>query len=295
MKIKAILKNQSPSFSFEFFPPKDDAGFQSLFETIQRLSTCNPAYVSVTYGAGGSTRSKTIDLVGRIKHEIKLESMAHLTCVGSDAAEIHDILNSLKERGIENILALRGDPPKGQDKFERPANGFGYADELVAFIRKNHDFCVGVAGYPEGHVECPDKVKDLENLVRKVDAGADFIVTQLFFDNRFLFDFVDQLQAKGVHVPVIAGIMPIQNFKQIMRFTQMCGSSIPKGLMAKLKAVEDDPEAVKKLGIEHATEQCEELISHGIPGIHFYTLNKSSATLDILQTLNQSSEKQRGQ
>ena len=291
MKIKAILENVRPSFSFEFFPPKDSDGFEKLFTTIGQLKSCQPTYVSVTFGAGGSTRAQTIDLVGRIKNEIGLESMAHLTCVGSSQEELRSILDTLQAKGIQNILALRGDPPQGQDKFEKPENGFEYANELVAFIRKNYDFCIGVAGYPEGHVECPDKKKDLENLKRKVDAGADFIVTQLFFDNRVYFDFVERARAIGIKIPIIPGIMPILNVKQTQRFTKMCGSSIPEALMKRLEASQDEPETVRKIGIEHATLQCEQLLQEEAPGIHFYTLNRSNATLKILQSLQNLSDK----
>ncbi|MCH6578969.1 MAG: methylenetetrahydrofolate reductase [NAD(P)H] [Nitrospinae bacterium] len=285
MKIKAILEKVRPSFSFEFFPPKDTEGFDKLFTTITQLKPCQPTYVSVTFGAGGSTRTKTIDLVGRIKSEIGLESMAHLTCVGSDRKYIAAILDTLQAQGIQNILALRGDPPQGQEEFEKPENGFAYANELVAFIRANYDFCIGVAGHPEGHMECPDKKADLDHLKRKVDAGADFIVTQLFFDNRFYFDFIGRAQNLGIQVPIIPGIMPILNVKQIQRFTKMCGSTIPASLMERLEAVQDDPETVRQLGIDHATEQCEHLLQEGAPGIHFYTLNRSNATLKILESL----------
>ncbi len=285
MKIKAILEKVRPSFSFEFFPPKDNEGFNKLFTTITQLKPCQPTYVSVTFGAGGSTRTKTIDLVGRIKNEIGLESMAHLTCVGSDKEYIAAILDTLQAQGIQNVLALRGDPPQGQEKFEKPENGFAYANELVAFIRANYDFCIGVAGYPEGHIECPDKKADLDHLKRKVDAGADFIVTQLFFDNRYYFDFIDRAQNLGIHIPIIPGIMPILNVKQVQRFTKMCGSTIPALLMERLEAVQDDPEMVRQLGIDHAAEQCEHLLQEGAPGIHFYTLNRSNATLKILESL----------
>ncbi|MDH5761798.1 MAG: methylenetetrahydrofolate reductase [NAD(P)H] [Nitrospinota bacterium] len=285
MKIKDILDKVNPSFSFEFFPPKDSEGFEQLYTTITQLKTCNPTYVSVTYGAGGSTRSKTIDLVGRIKNEIGLESMAHLTCVGSSQEEIRSVLDTLQEIGIQNILALRGDPPQGQEKFIRPENGFAYANELVGFIRENYDFCIGVAGYPEGHVECSDKNVDLDNLKRKVDAGADFIVTQLFFDNRFYFDFIERAQAIGIKIPIIPGIMPILNVRQTQRFTKMCGSTIPETLMKELELAQDTPEKVRQIGIEYATRQCEILLQEGAPGIHFYTLNRSNATLNILETL----------
>jgi methylenetetrahydrofolate reductase (NADPH) len=291
MKIKEILEKIRPSFSFEFFPPKDNDGFEHLFATIGQLESCQPAYVSVTFGAGGSTRAQTIDLVGRIKNEIGLESMAHLTCVGSSQEELRSILDTLQEKGIQNILALRGDPPQGQERFQKPENGFAYANELVAFIRKHYDFCIGVAGYPEGHVECPDKKIDLENLKRKVDAGADFIVTQLFFDNRFYFDFVERARGMGITIPIIPGIMPILNVKQTQRFTKMCGSTIPDTLMKRLESSQDEPETVRKIGIEHATLQCERLLQEEAPGIHFYTLNRSNATLKILESLRKLSDR----
>jgi methylenetetrahydrofolate reductase (NADPH) len=285
MKINQILNQGQETFSFEFFPPKTDEGFSQLYQTIENLKSWNPGYVSVTYGAGGSTRSKTIDLVGRIKGQIGLEGMAHLTCVGHTADEIRGILDTLKEKGIENILALRGDPPQGEEKFVKTENGFEYGNELVAFIRKNYSFCLGVAGYPEGHVECSDKAHDLDNLKRKVDAGADFIVTQLFFDNRVFFEFMEKARAAGIQIPIIPGIMPIINAKQTKRFTKMCGASIPSGLLAQLEKNQEDSLAIGKIGVEHATRQCDELLKMGVPGIHFYTLNKSKATLNILENL----------
>jgi len=291
MKIKAILEKVSPSFSFEFFPPKNSEGFEQLFTTIGQLKSCQPSYVSVTFGAGGSTRSKTIDLVGRIKNEIGLESMAHLTCVGSSKEELRSILDTLQENGIHNILVLRGDPPQGQEKFVKAENGFAYANELVEFIRKHYDFCIGVAGYPEGHVECSDKTADLENLKKKVDAGADFIVTQLFFDNGFYYDFVERARNIGIKIPIIPGIMPVLNVKQTQRFTKMCGSTIPDSLMKQLETFQDEPETVRKIGIEHATVQCELLLQEEAPGIHFYTLNRSNATLKILESLRKLSDK----
>jgi len=285
MKISQILNQGRQIFSFEFFPPKSDEGFDQLVQTIENLKSWNPGYVSVTYGAGGSTRSKTLDLVGRIKHQIGLEGMAHLTCVGHTGDDIRGILNSLEKEGIDNVMALRGDPPKGEEKFVKTAKGFGYGNELVAFIRKNYSFCLGVAGYPEGHVECPDKTADLENLKRKVDAGADFIVSQLFFDNRFFIEFLERAQAIGIKIPIIPGIMPIINAKQTKRFTKMCGASIPSDLFARLEENQEDSLAIGKIGVEHATRQCEELLKMGVPGIHFYTLNRSKATLSILENL----------
>lgn len=290
MKISQILDQGRQTFSFEFFPPKSDEGFDQLYQTIENLKSWNPGYVSVTYGAGGSTRSKTIELVGRIKQKIGLEGMAHLTCVGHTADEIRGVLDLLKEKGVDNVLALRGDPPQGAEKFVKTANGFEYGNELVAFIRKNYSFCLGVAGYPEGHAECPDKNVDLENLKRKVDAGADFIVTQLFFDNRFFIEFLERTRAIGIQVPIIPGIMPIINAKQTKRFTKMCGASIPADLLARLEEYQEDNLAIGKIGVEHATRQCEELLKIGVPGIHFYTLNRSKATLNILENLKNGAE-----
>lgn len=285
MKISEILQKIPNSFSFEFFPPKTPDGFNQLFQTIENLKKWKPSYVSVTFGAGGSTRTKTISLVGRIKHEIGIESMAHLTCVGSGSDEIRTFLEELQSNKIENVLALRGDPPEGQDTFIKAEGGFQYANELVAYIKKKFNFCVGVAGYPEGHIECPEKSRDLENLKRKVDAGADFIITQLFFDNNAYFEFMDRVLALGITVPVIPGIMPVVNFNQVKRFTKMCGASIPDGLMKRLEDAQDDMFKVAEVGLDHANSQCEQLLNNGAPGIHFYTLNKSITTIRILEHL----------
>ncbi|MZG31240.1 MAG: methylenetetrahydrofolate reductase [NAD(P)H] [Nitrospinae bacterium] len=287
MKISEKLRLSAPIFSFEFFPPKDSEGFASLFETIARLKVSDPGFVSVTYGAGGSTRSKTVDLVGNIKNFIGLESMAHLTCVGHDQQEIRSVLESLQSRNIDNILALRGDPPQGEEKFLKTEGGFEYGNELVAFIKKNFSFCVGAACYPEGHVECKDLDKDIENLKRKVDSGADFLVTQLFFDNKHYFDFMDRAAKANINIPVIPGIMPVLNLKQIKRFTKMCGATLSPGLINKFSGIEDDSEKVRQIGIAHAIEQCRELLENKAPGIHFYTLNRSKATLTILEALRE--------
>ena len=285
MKIIDILEQAKPSFSFEFFPPKDSDGFDQLFKTIDNLKPLNPAFVSVTYGAGGSTRSKTIDLVGRIKKEIGLESMAHLTCVGHNSDEILNVLGDIKKQNVDNVLALRGDPPAGEINFTKPNNGFGYGVELVQFISEHFSFCIGVAGYPEGHPESSNREEDLFHLKKKVLAGASFIVTQLFFDNKYYFDFVANLRNIGVNVPVIPGIMPIVNLKQIKRFTKMCGATVPHDLMVRLEAVQDDPESVYQIGIDHAANQCRKLLMQGAPGVHFYTLNRSRATLSVLERL----------
>lgn len=285
MKIIDILNSGKRTVSFEFFPPKDDAGFAELFKTIESLKPLDPSYVSVTYGAGGSTRRKTVDIVKRIKHEIGIESMAHLTCVGATKEEIQSVLDDLLAGGMENVLPLRGDPPKGVSEFVKTPGGFGYASELVEFIRSRYPFCLGAACYPETHPEAPDSETDLENLKRKVDAGADFLITQLFFNNADFFRFRDRAVARGIRVPIVAGIMPILSVNQIKRFTQMCGAAIPPDLLSKIEAVEDDPEAVRQLGMYHATRQCEDLLAGGVAGLHFYTLNRSTATRAICQAI----------
>ena len=285
MRISDILRTDRRAVSFEFFPPKDDAGFASLFATIEALKALDPSYVSVTYGAGGSTRRKTVELVKRIKHEIGIESMAHLTCVGANRDEIDSVLDNLAAAGLENVLPLRGDPPKGESEFVPTPGGFRYANELVAFIRERHSFCLGGACYPETHPEAPSAEADLDNLKRKVDAGVDFLITQLFFDNDDYLRFRERAVAAGVRAPILAGIMPILNVKQIKRFTRMCGASLPNALRQKIEAVEDDAEAVRQVGIYHATRQCEDLLRDGVPGIHFYTLNRSTATRAIYQSI----------
>jgi methylenetetrahydrofolate reductase (NADPH) len=286
MRIRDLLGNNGPVFSFEFFPPKTPAGEQTLYQTIERLRALHPTFVSVTYGAGGSTRDKTVGLVQRIKHEIGIEAMAHLTCVGADRHEIQGVLQHLASAGIENVLALRGDPPRDQGTFTPTANGFGFASELVQFIReRGFDFCLGGACYPEGHVECRDIDQDLVHLKHKVDCGLDFVITQLFFDNADYFAFVERAHARGVRVPIIPGIMPITNLAQIERFTAMCGAHIPDDLRSRLERARDDDEAVRAVGIEHATVQCRELLARGAPGIHFYTLNQSTATRGIFERL----------
>jgi methylenetetrahydrofolate reductase (NADPH) len=288
MKIRDLF--QTPGrrvFSFEFFPPKTDAGVTNLERTIRELSDLQPAFVSVTYGAGGSTRQKTVDLVQWIQREARITAMAHLTCVGATKEEIGGVLSRLTEAGIENIMALRGDPPAGQERFEQTAGGFGYANDLVAYIREQHGarVCVGGAGYPEGHVECRDIDRDIENLKRKADAGLDFVVTQLFFDNRVYFDFVARARKAGITVPIVPGIMPIRNLASVERMTKLGGATIPATLFAELDRCRADDAAVAALGVAHATAQCVELLHGGAPGIHFYTLNQSPATRVILTAL----------
>jgi len=286
MHIRDLLNSGTPSLSFEFFPPKDDIGFWDLYKTIESLKPLAPTYVSVTYGAGGGTRRKTIDLVARIKKDIGIEPMAHLTCVGADRTEIARVLDELKANNIDNVLALRGDPPQGESKFTPVEGGFRFAGELVTFIReRHHDFCLGGACYPEGHPEAPSREIDLENLKKKVDAGVDFLITQLFFDNADFLAFRERAHRAGIHLPILAGIMPILSVKQVKRFTQMCGATIPKDLLRRIESVEDDPEAVRQIGMYHAAEQCRGLLKENVAGIHFYTLNRSTATRAIYQLI----------
>ena len=274
-------------FSFEFFPPKTDVGVTALEKTIRDLSDLAPSFVSVTYGAGGSTRQKTVDLVQWIQRQAHICAMAHLTCVGADEEEIGRVLDRLVEAGIENIMALRGDPPAGQATFTQTAGGFAHASDLVAFIRRRYGdrLCVGGAAYPEGHLECRDMDRDISNLKAKVDAGLDFLVTNVFFDNRFYFDFVTRARAAGITLPIVPGIMPIRNLAHIERMSKLCGSSIPATLFAELDRSRNDDAAVAALGVAHATAQCVELLNQGAPGIHFYTLNQSPATRVILTAL----------
>jgi methylenetetrahydrofolate reductase (NADPH) len=287
MRIDHLLGKGQPVVSFEFFPPKTDAGFQQLFQTIGELTPIAPSYVSVTYGAGGSTRQKTVELVGRIQREAKIRSMAHLTCVGHTADELTSVLDELWEGGIRNVLALRGDPPAGQAQFVTTAGGFGYANELVAFVKSRHDFCIAVAGYPEGHPQCLNKTRDMEHLKRKVDNGASFVVSQLFFDNADFYRFRDDARSMGIKVPIIAGIMPITNVSQIKRFVSMCGAKIPHRLLTKLETVEtSNPDSVHQVGVDYAAMQCRDLLFNDVDGLHFYTLNKSKATVEVCQALN---------
>ncbi|MCS7032502.1 MAG: methylenetetrahydrofolate reductase [NAD(P)H] [Phycisphaerae bacterium] len=284
-RIDSVLGKGPATISFEFFPPKTDTGWAQLYGAIAELHAIRPAYVSVTYGAGGSTRARTVELVARIQRELNLRSMAHLTCVGHTAEELGGILADLWSGGVRNILALRGDPPAGQTWFTPTAGGFSHADELVAFIRSRYDFCIGVAGYPEGHPQCLNKTRDLEHLKRKLDNGAQFVVTQLFFDNDVFYWFRDAARKMGITAPIVAGIMPITNVSQIKRFVSMCGAKIHHKLLLKLESVENDPEATARTGVDYAIEQCTDLLRQGVDGLHFYTLNKSKATVEICRAL----------
>jgi methylenetetrahydrofolate reductase (NADPH) len=284
MKISEILIKNEPCFSFEFFPPKTDEGVYDLIRTADELLALHPAFVSVTYGAGGSTRARTLEVVTAMKR-LGLEAMAHLTCAGASATDLRTVLKLVEAAGIENLLALRGDPPRGADKFERSPGGFSYASELVDLVFREFKFCIGAACYPEKHVEAVDFDADLRHLSEKVQAGASFLITQLFFDNEHYFTFVERARRRGIGVPIIPGIMPITNFEQIARFTSMCGATIPKRLVAELQARIAKPEAILDLGVSYATLQCVDLLSGGAPGIHFYTLNKSPASRAVVSAL----------
>jgi len=279
-------KMHSRTFSFEFFPPKTPEGEANLWRALEDLKGLEPGFVSVTYGAGGSTRDRTVELVTHIKERTGIEAMAHLTCVGHTRDELKAVLDTLAAAKLDNVLALRGDPPKGETAFVAAAGGFRYASELTEFIHQgDYRFCVGAACYPEGHVETHSRDDDLKHLKLKVDAGADFLITQLFFDNAFYFDFVERARRAGINVPIVPGIMPITNFEQIQRFLRMCGATMPMRLQLQLERVKDDHEAVMQLGVAHATVQCMELLARGVPGIHFYTLNRSPATRMIVGAL----------
>lgn len=286
MKISERFEAGKPVVSFEFFPPKTDAGFASLFRTIEELQPLEPGFVSVTMGAGGSTRSKTVDLVIRIERETGLTAMAHLPCVGFERQQVAAILEQLAEAGIENVLALRGDPPRDAEDFVAPTHGFTHANELVEFIHEQkRDLCVVAACYPETHPEAPSAQADLDNLKRKVDAGAQVLISQLFFDNEKFFRFVDRARGAGIDVPIVPGIMPIVSRSGIQRMTSMCGCEIPSELEHELERVGDDDHATQELGVSWGTMQCSELLQKGVPGIHFYTLNKSSAARRIFENL----------
>ena len=276
-----------PVISFEFSPPKTDEGDRNLLEKqIPALLQAKPDYCSVTYGAGGSTRDKTLMIVDRIQRQHGLTTLAHLTCVGHTCAQVRELLEKIHSLGCENILALRGDPPGGGE-FQPTPGGFEFAAQLVKFIRESGDFSIGVAGFPEGHIACQEgKHADWRHLKEKTDAGADFVLTQLFFDNADYFEFRDFVAGKlGVGVPLVPGIIPILNASQIMKFTQLCGAKIPPPLRSKLDQLADHDEAAAEFGIEYATKQCEELLRAGAPGLHFYTLNKSRSTVRVLKNL----------
>ncbi|HEY9084335.1 MAG TPA: methylenetetrahydrofolate reductase [NAD(P)H] [Candidatus Tyrphobacter sp.] len=282
MRVSHALATLRPFFSFEFFPPRDDAGTEQLFATMETLRPLKPAYVSITYGAGGSSRARTVELAKRVQREIGLTVLAHVTCVGATRAELRALFDDLARAGIENVLALRGDPPRGEAVFTPPPGGFAHASELIAMLRRNYDFCVGAACYPEVHPEAESPESDLAYLREKIEAGAEFLISQLFFDNDVYAAFADRARAAGIGVPMLPGLMPITNYEQITRFVAMCGAKVPPKLHVEMEARRGDSAAVEDLGVAFAAMQAIDLFRRGAPGIHFYTLNRSSATRAIV-------------
>lgn len=286
MRLSEIFASNPFVVSIEIFPPKTAAGEETLRKHLQTLISHNPAFISCTYGAGGSTQAKTVSWCREILNELERPAVAHFTCVNSTQEQLNQWLDEAQAAGIRNIMALRGDPPQGEETFQAVDGGLSYANELVELIR-NHpgQFGIGVAGYPEKHIQAPSLEVDQQNLKRKVDAGADAVFTQLFFDNKCFYRFRDSCNKLGISCPVVPGIMPITDFARIKRITSMCGSSFPSGLSSQLETVQDDADAQFEIGVEHAIRQCEDLRNNGVPGIHFYALNKSQACQKILEAL----------
>jgi methylenetetrahydrofolate reductase (NADPH) len=295
MHIHDILQNSKPSLSFEFFPPRSPVAWEELYQTIRELEPLNPTFVSVTYGAGGGTRELTHDLVVRIKETTSIPPVPHLTCVGHSEQEVTAILERYAAAGVSNILALRGDPPRDQPNYDWSESGFRHAADLVRFIKKFNEsgthpdprgFGIGVAGFPEGHPTTPNRVDELDFLKAKVDAGADYICTQLFFDNHDFLDFRDRCDLAGIHVPIIAGVMPVSSISGMKRMAELAaGARYPAKLLRALERAKSNPEAVEQVGIHYAAEQCAGLLNAGVDGIHLYTLNKSHATREIYHSL----------
>jgi methylenetetrahydrofolate reductase (NADPH) len=287
LRIPELYARPEPTISFEFFPPKTDEAEATLFrETVPALKSLGRSFISVTYGAGGGTRDRTLRMVNRLRREFGIESMAHLTCVGSTQEMLGSVLDEAHGLGIENILALRGDPPRGQTSFQPVAGGFRYAVDLIRFVKGQNSFAVGAAGYPEGHIECQNKYLDWERTVAKVEAGAEFIITQLFYDVRDFLEFEDYLRNKrGIKVPIVPGILPFLNTEQIKRFTLLCGAKLSDSLCRQLEAFATDDESVRKLGVELCTDLCRQLLQHGVPGIHFYCLNRVPSCTEIMRNL----------
>jgi len=287
LQLSELHRTKEPTISFELFPPKTPEAQVQLFDqTIPELLQLSPAFVTCTYGAGGSTRDQTLEVVSRIKNQFGTEAASHLTCVGASREEIAAYLEQARHEGITNLIALRGDPPQGDTVFKPHPDGFQHANELVAFIRSLGGFSVAVAGYPEGHPECPDKYLDWQRCRDKVEAGADVVITQLFYDNNDFFAFDDYLRNKlGVTVPIVPGVFPILSAKQIRHFCSLCGARLPDRVQARLEQYADDSVACRQYGVELATEMCDALLRCGVPGLHFYTLNRARATAEVMTNL----------
>lgn len=288
MRIPELFGRGRPVFSFEFFLPKTPEDLLAFKSTVRELKALEPSFVTLTYGAGGSARGRTLEVAGMMRNELGLETAAHLTCIAHNREEIADILDRIRGYGIENIVALRGDAPKGAPPPPIENRDFKHARDLVVFIRGRGGFALAVAGYPDKHPESPSLEADLAHLKSKVDSGGDWVITQLFFDNRSYFDFVAKARELGIRCPIVPGIMPVTSFAQTRKFVSLCGAALPQDIVRALEAVQEDREAVLRLGIEHATRQCLELLQRGAPGIHFYTLNKSRSTAKILSKLRTS-------
>lgn len=281
--ITDLLARKQPLLSLEFFPPKSEEAVETLKKAAHRISEVKPDFVSVTYGAGGSTRDLSASVSKRMKDEVDLQVMPHFTCVGSTREELGEIVDGFHAEGYRNIMALRGDPPQGESDFQVTEGGFAYASDLVSFIKERHpDICLGIAGYPEKHPEAPSLDADLDALKIKADAGGSFITTQLFFENEAYFSYVDKVRARGIDLPIIPGIMPVLSLKQIKRITQLCHSELPQALEAELSNVEDDPEAVRAVGVAWAKRQIGELIERGAPGVHIYALNRAKSAIELI-------------
>ena len=286
--VDQLLGKDGPVFSFEFFPPKTEEGLATLFETVAALKPLEPDYVSVTYGAGGATRDGTVEIAGRIRSEHGIEVMAHLSCVGETREGLAALLERFKESGITNVLALRGDPPRGDEDFEQPEGGLASAAELTGFISEGWDFTIGGACFPEVHPEADDLAADLRYLKTKVDAGASFLITQLFFDNRVYWDFVEAARAAGIDVPIIPGVIPITSYGQVTRICELCDATIPPELDQAMRALGGHEDAEAMLGVAYAARQCDELLAGGAPGIHFYALNRAPGVRAVLSALRAS-------
>ena len=289
MRIDSLLAQGKKFVSLEFFPPKEKDAWPAFFFEAGKLSVLNPLFVSVTYGAGGSTQANTLELVSRFSRDLGMNPMAHLTCVGASEESLRSFLDALRGAGVDNVLALRGDPPQGQPDFKPENAAFQYASDLTAFIGGAYpDMCVAVAGYPETHPQARSPEADLDYLKLKMDKGGAFVVTQLFFDNDHYFSFVEKCRAKGITQPIVPGVLPILNLASVKRILSLCGASIPAEYLARLEAANDrgGADAVRELGVEYAREQCKDLMARGAPGVHLYTLNKAQACIDIVKGLS---------
>lgn len=285
MKISEILSRKR-TISFEFYPPKEEEGIPAVLRSMERLKEFSPDFVSVTYGAGGSTRRFTQDIAVKANEDPDVNVMAHITCAGQSRSQVNEALEDLRDAGIENVIALRGDPPRGETRFQTAPDGFSHATDLMEHIKSNFSFGIAGACYPEGHVESRDLETDIEHTKRKVDAGADFLISQLFYDNTYFYRFLERVGKAGINVPIIPGVLPFLSTGQIRRFTSLCGATIPTELDARLERLSDDDDAVRALGIEHATQQVRDLWDSGVSGVHFYALNRSYSISRILQNLS---------